>query len=45
MDQRSILLSTVALFGTAVLLALALLGGALYAVARRGRKDLAGADV
>jgi hypothetical protein len=41
MDERSILLSTVVLFGAAILLALALLGGALYAVARRGRKDLA----
>lgn len=37
MDQRSILWSTVGLFGTAIVLALATLGGALYFALRRGR--------
>ena len=40
MDQRSILFSTVALFGGAVVLAVLLLALALWAVARRGRRDL-----
>jgi hypothetical protein len=37
MDRRSILLSTVTLFGAAILAALALLGTALWWVIRRGR--------
>ena len=37
MDERSILWSTVGLFGAAILLALATLGGALLFVLRRGR--------
>jgi hypothetical protein len=41
MDQRSILLSTVMLFGSAILLALTILALGLYALVRRGRKDLA----
>jgi hypothetical protein len=40
MDQRSILFSTVVLFGGAVVLAVLLLALALWAVARRGRRDL-----
>lgn len=40
MDERSILLSTATLFASAILLAAALLGGVLYAVARRGRKEI-----
>ena len=41
MDQRSILLSTVALFGGAIALAALILSLAVYAVVRRGRRDLA----
>jgi hypothetical protein len=41
MDARSILLSTVILFGSAILLAVLLLAGTLYLVVRRGRKVLA----
>jgi hypothetical protein len=41
MDDRSILLSTVMLFSSAILLAVLLLGGVLFLVVRRGRKDLA----
>src|SRR5260221_9035512 len=41
MDQRSILLSTVMLFGSAILLAVTILALGLYALVRRGRKDLA----
>jgi hypothetical protein len=37
LDRRSILFSTVALFGGAIVLALALMGGALYWVVRKGR--------
>ena len=40
MDDRSILFSTVVLFGGAVALALVLLGVGLWAAVRRGRKDL-----
>ena len=40
MDDRSILLSTVILFASAILLALLLLAGGLWALVRRGRKDL-----
>jgi hypothetical protein len=40
-DRRSILVSTVALFAGAILLALALLGGALYWVVRKGRRAAA----
>ncbi|HSB60268.1 MAG TPA: hypothetical protein VLI67_01020 [Vicinamibacteria bacterium] len=40
MDDRSILLSTVMLFGSAILLALLLLAGGLWALVRRGRRDL-----
>jgi len=40
MDDRSILLSTVILFGSAIVLAVLLLAGGLYAVVRRGRRDL-----
>jgi len=40
MDQRSILFSTVRLFAGAVLLAVLLLALGLWAVARRGRRDL-----
>ena len=41
MDDRSILISTVILFASAILLALLLLAGVLTLVVRRGRKDLA----
>ncbi len=41
LDERSILFSTVMLFAGAVVLAVLLLAGALWAVARRGRRDLA----
>jgi len=41
MDERSILLSTVVLFATAIVIALLLLGGGLWAVVRRGRRDIA----
>jgi hypothetical protein len=41
MDERSILLSTVMLFAGAVVLAVLLLAIALWAVVRRGRRDLA----
>ena len=40
MDDRSILFSTVVLFGSAVVLALLILAGAFYLVARKGRRDL-----
>ena len=40
MDDRSILFSTVVLFGSAVVLALLILAGAFYLVARKGRKQL-----
>jgi len=40
LDDRSILVSTVLLFATAVVLAVLLLGGGLWALARRGRRDL-----
>ena len=40
MDERSILFSTVVLFGGAVILAVLLLALALWAVTRRGRRDL-----
>jgi hypothetical protein len=40
MDDRSILFSTVVLFGSAVALALLILAGAFYLVARKGRRDL-----
>ena len=40
MDERSILFSTVVLFAGAVILATLLLGLALWAVIRRGRRDL-----
>jgi hypothetical protein len=40
MDQRSILFSTVVLFVGAVVLAVLIVGLALWAVIRRGRKDL-----
>jgi hypothetical protein len=38
-DRRSILLSTVGLFAAAIVVALALLGGALYWVVRAGRRS------
>ena len=41
MDERSILFSTVMLFAGAVVLAVLLLAIALWAVVRRGRRDLA----
>jgi hypothetical protein len=41
MDERSILFSTVMLFAGAVVLAVLLLATALWAVVRRGRRDLA----
>ncbi len=41
MDERSILLSTVLLFGTAIAAALAILFSIFWAVVRRGRRDLA----
>jgi hypothetical protein len=41
MDERSILGSTVALFGWAIAGALALLGGTLYLVFRKGKKGVA----
>jgi hypothetical protein len=41
MDERSILFSTVLLFAGAVVLAVVLLATALWAVVRRGRRDLA----
>src|SRR5262245_29122669 len=41
MDERSILFSTVALFGTSVVLALVILAAAFALVARRGRKATA----
>jgi hypothetical protein len=40
MDDRSVLFSTIVLFGSAVVLALLILAGAFYAVARKGRKQL-----
>jgi hypothetical protein len=44
MDERSILLSTVLLFGSAILAALAVLVSIFWAVVRRGRRDLAEAE-
>jgi hypothetical protein len=44
MDERSILVSTVLLFGTAIVLALAILFAIYWAVVRRGRRDLAQAE-
>jgi hypothetical protein len=41
MDERSILLSTVVLFGGAIALAAVILSLGIYAVLRRGRRDLA----
>jgi hypothetical protein len=41
MDQRSILSSTVVLFASAIALAALILSVAVYAVVRRGRRDLA----
>jgi hypothetical protein len=41
MDERSILFSTVMLFAGAVVIAVLLLAGALWAGVRRGRRDLA----
>jgi hypothetical protein len=41
MDSRSILFSTVTLFAGAMVLAMLILGGGLYLVARHGRKRLA----
>jgi hypothetical protein len=43
MDERSILLSTVLLFGTAIAAALAILVSIFWAVVRRGKRDLAAA--
>jgi hypothetical protein len=40
MDQRSILLSTIVLFGGAIAIAALILSLAVYAVVRRGRRDL-----
>lgn len=40
MDDRSILFSTIVLFASALVLALLLLAGVFYAVARKGRRDL-----
>ena len=40
MDDRSILFSTVVLFGSAIALAALILAAAFYLVARKGRKDL-----
>jgi hypothetical protein len=44
MDERSILLSTVLLFGMALALALAIFFSIYWAVVRRGRRDLAKAE-
>ena len=44
MDERSILLSTVLLFGTAIAAALAILVSIFWAVVRRGKRDLAAAE-
>jgi hypothetical protein len=44
MDERSILLSTVVLFGGAIALAVAILALTFWVVARRGRRDLAKAE-
>ena len=44
MDERSILLSTVVLFASAIAIAVLLLAGALWAVMRRGRKELTAGD-
>jgi hypothetical protein len=41
MDERSILLSTVVLFGGAIAVAILILALGVYAVLRRGRRDLA----
>jgi hypothetical protein len=44
MDERSILLSTVLLFGTVIAAALVILFSIFLAVVRRGRRDLAAAE-
>ena len=44
MDERSILLSTVVLFASAIAIAILLLAGALWAVMRRGRRELTAGD-
>jgi hypothetical protein len=44
MDERSILFSTVLLFASSVVLAVLLLAGGLWAVVRRGRRDLQSTD-
>ncbi len=44
MDTRSILISTVLLFGTAIAVALAILFSIFWAVVRRGKRDLAEAE-
>lgn len=44
MDERSILFSTVLLFASSVILAVLLLAGGLWAVVRRGRRDLQRTD-
>ena len=44
MAERSILLSTVVLFASAIAIAVLLLAGALWAVVRRGRKQLTAGD-
>ncbi len=44
MDERSILLSTVVLFASAIVIAILLLAGALWAVMRRGRRELTAGD-
>ncbi|HEX9203509.1 MAG TPA: hypothetical protein VF964_06065 [Vicinamibacteria bacterium] len=44
MDERSILLSTVVLFASAIAIAVLLLAGALWAVMRRGRRELTAGD-
>ena len=44
MDERSILLSTVVLFASAIAIAVLLLAGALWAVMRRVRKELTAGD-
>jgi hypothetical protein len=44
MDERSILLSTVVLFASAIAIAVLLLAGALWVVMRRGRRELTAGD-
>jgi hypothetical protein len=43
MDSRSILLSTVSVFAAAIALGLSLVAGAIYLVARKGRRRAAAA--